>query len=70
MENSKIDKSQRLFFAVSAIVIWLGIYLTGFRNAHWILYIPAVSFVFAVITGFCPGMMFAKMIFEKNDKTT
>ena len=63
MDEYKISKPMRFFFLVSGLVIWLGIGLTGFHMASWILYIPAVFFTFAVVTGICPGMIFSNMLF-------
>lgn len=67
MEKYKISSAMRFFFIVSASVIWTGIWLTGFGKAHWLLYIPAISFVFAATTGICPGMIFSNMLFGKKD---
>lgn len=51
------SKAMRVWFAFFAIVIWLGIYLTGFSNIHWLLYIPPAGFTFAAITGICPSQI-------------
>ena len=56
----------RFFFLVSGSVIWAGIWLTGFATVHWLLYIPAVFFYFAAITGICPGIIFSRMIFGEK----
>jgi hypothetical protein len=47
-------------------VIWLGIWLTGFGKVHWLLYVPAVFFIFASVTGICPGMIVSNMLFGKK----
>ena len=52
----KASKEMRVWFAFFAILIWLGIYLTGFSNIHWFLYIPPAGLTFAAITGICPSM--------------
>jgi hypothetical protein len=58
------------FFLFSGSVIWLGIWLTGFSNAHWLLYIPGVFFYFAAVTGICPGLIISRLIFpECRSKT-
>jgi hypothetical protein len=62
MEKYKIGKTMRFFLLVSGSIIWLGIWLTGFSIVHWVLYIPAVFFTFAVITGICPGMIISRLI--------
>jgi len=58
----KIGKSMRVFFAVSGIILWLGIWLTGFETVHWLLYLPAAFFLFASATGICPGMIISRKI--------
>lgn len=47
--------AQRVLFLIIAVVIWLGIFLSGY-NVHWLLYVPAVALAFAGITGICPGL--------------
>lgn len=64
MEKYRIGKSMRLFFTVSGLIIWLGIWLTGFDVVHWLLYVPAIFFTFAVATGICPGMIISKALFK------
>jgi len=64
MKEYKISHSMRLFFAVSGSIIWLGIWLSGFSAVHWLLYVPACFFAFAVITGICPGMIVSKLIMK------
>lgn len=66
MKKFKLTPAMRSFFAFSATVIWLGIWLTGFKTVHWLLYMPAVLFTFAVLTGICPGMIFFKTIFREK----
>ncbi len=67
MKNIQISKSMRFFFLVSGVIIWLGIYLTGFNIVHWLMFFPAVFFIFAAITGICPGIIISKMLLK--DKT-
>lgn len=43
----------RVWFALVGVIIWIGIYLTGFTTVHWFAYVPAISFVFSAITGLC-----------------
>lgn len=55
----------RMLFLVMAAVILLGIWLTGFGVASWVLYLPVVALTFAGITGICPGyMIFQKLGFK------
>lgn len=49
----KASTSMRVWYAFVGAILWTGIYLTGFSNVHWFLYVPAAGFVFAAITGLC-----------------
>jgi hypothetical protein len=42
------------------LIISLNIWLTGFGSAHWWLYVPGGFLLFAVLTGFCPGMVITR----------
>lgn len=58
----KAYKSMRVWFALMGVMLWIGIYLTGFNNVNWLLYLPASGLTLAVILGFCPvHAMIAKM---------
>ncbi len=54
--------SLRAQFISTALVILIGIWLTGFGKVHWFLYVPVVALSFAGITGICPGLMLWKKI--------
>lgn len=62
--NLKIDNSTRFFLLVISLTIWLGIWLTGFTTAHWVLYVPAAFLLIAAILGICPGMFFSRQLFK------
>lgn len=66
MDKYKIGKPMRFFLLGAASMIWLGIWLTGFDAVHWVLYLPAIFFTVAAITGICPGMIIANMLFGKK----
>ncbi len=63
MDNLKVGTSMRFFFLVLASFIWVGIWLTGFNTASWVLYFPAIFLAFAAATGICPGMAIARRLF-------
>jgi len=50
----------RMQFISMAIVVFIGIFLTGFDKVHWFLYLPVVMLLFAGLTGICPGLLFWK----------
>jgi len=58
--------ANRFFFLISSVIVWLGNYNTGFSIVSWLLYIPAVFFLLASITGYCFGMIISTMIFKEN----
>lgn len=60
----KMDSAMKAFFLFAGSVLWLGIWLTGFDVVHWVLYLPAIFFLFSAITGICPGMIFFKEMFR------
>lgn len=64
MQN--INPAMRFFFLVLGSVVWLGVWLTGFNNAHWLLYVPAVLFLFAAATGICPGLVLSRNLFPEK----
>jgi len=56
-----------LFLTVSATLLF-GIWLSGFENVHWFLYVPVAALAFAGITGICPGyLLFQKLGFKGQD---
>lgn len=52
----------RMLFLMVAGLILVGIWLTGFNVAHWLLYVPAAALAFAGITGICPGYLMLKKL--------
>lgn len=54
----RVDPLMRQWFLGPALMLWIGIYLTGFDVVHWLIYIPAILALFALFTGICPGMLF------------
>jgi hypothetical protein len=67
---AKISTSMRFFFLVASTWLWLGIWLTGFTTIHWIIYIPAVFFLFAAATGICPGIIISTALFPEKPNAT
>ncbi len=60
-----MPSAQRMQFLSTAIIILIGIWLTGFGTAHWFLYLPLAGLTFAAVTGICPSVtVFRKMGFK------
>jgi len=66
MQINRIGSAMRFFFLISGAVLWLGIWLSGFNQVHWLLYLPATFFIFAAATGICPGMIVSNKLFGKH----
>ena len=66
MEKFRISRAMRFFFIFAGSVLWLGIGLTGFSVVNWLLYVPAIFFAFAALTGICPGLIVARLIFPEK----
>ena len=67
--DNKINSAMRFFLLVVGSVMLLGIWLTGFNIAHWLLYVPVVFFYFAAVTGICPGLVFSGKLFPAKATT-
>ncbi|OGW28311.1 MAG: hypothetical protein A2X59_10385 [Nitrospirae bacterium GWC2_42_7] len=52
----------RMQFISIAVMVFIGIMLTGFDKVHWFLYLPVIMLSFAGITGICPGLLFWKKV--------
>jgi len=66
MNKFKIGMPIRAFLFIASSLIFAGIWLTGFNIAHWLLYLPAIFFMFAAISGICPGIIFMKKVFKEK----
>jgi hypothetical protein len=62
----KMDASKKAFFLFVGLILWMGIWLTGFKVVHWLLYLPATFFLISAVTGICPGMIFFKELFREK----
>ena len=60
------SKVMRLFMFNVSMIILLGIWLTGFENVHWFLYVVPAFFIFAAATGLCLGLVIPRLIFGKD----
>ena len=65
----------RTFLFLIGTVLWIGIGLTGIETIHWVLVLPASFFLFAALTGICPGLVMLQKIFAaavkvESNKTT
>ncbi len=68
LKQYKMDGYKRLFFLFSSCVLFFGIYLTGWKEVHWLLYIPPIFFLGASLNGYCTGLIISQMLFDKLRK--
>jgi hypothetical protein len=59
--------AMRMTLLSIAAIMMLGIWLTGFDKAHWVLYLPPAFLAFAGMTGICPGLIFWSKVGLKNE---
>lgn len=57
-----MSSALRVQFLSVALLVFVGIWLTGFEKVHWFLYVPVAALTFAGITGICPGLIFWKKV--------
>jgi len=62
----RATKSMRIWFAFVGVILWAGIYLTGFSRANWVLYVPAAGFILGAVTGLCPSLTVISKMFVKQ----
>ena len=62
----KMGLALKTFFLFIDLLLWAGIWLTGFDVVHWVLYIPAIFMLIAPVTGVCPGIIFLKKIYKED----
>ena len=65
MEKLKISKEMQVWFIGPVLLLWFGIFFTGFSATHWLVYVPAFLALFALFTGVCPGMWLIRNTLEK-----
>lgn len=64
MSAFKSPFPMRMFFFTISSYLWLGIGLNGFAQTGWVLYVPAITFLLAAATGFCPSLIASNYLFR------
>ena len=60
-------KAMRMFLFNSTLFIMLGVWLTGFENVHWTIYIVPAFYTFAFVFGICPGINLWRIVMKENE---
>lgn len=63
LKQHKARPNLRRFLFVSSIAQGLGIYLSGYDQVHWFLYIPPIMFLGAALNGYCSMLIIIEKIF-------
>jgi hypothetical protein len=61
-----MSSALRAQFISVALIVFIGIWLTGFNKVHWFLYVPLILFSLAGITGICMDLYFGKRSGSNN----
>jgi hypothetical protein len=57
----------RLFLMNAALVMFIGIWLSGFEQVHWSIYIIPALFSASALFGICPGINLWRLLLgERN----
>lgn len=56
------NNTQRVFMFNVAVMVMIGIALTGFSQVHWFAYVLPGALLFAAASGFCLGIGISKKI--------
>jgi len=63
---TRASKAMRFFLFNASVLISVGIWLSGFTEVHWFLYVVPGFFLLAAALGICPGLIMAQKIFGKD----
>ena len=66
MNLSNTSAVQRLTFFNTSVLAFIGIYLTGYNQVHWFIYVVPVVYLFSAATGFCPGLAISKLLLREK----
>lgn len=63
---TRSGNAMRMFLFNSALVMMIGIGLSGFNQVHWFSYVMPVIFTIAAIFGVCPGINLWKIVLKEK----
>jgi hypothetical protein len=61
--------ANRMLYLSFSLIMFIGVWLTGFSTAHWLLYVPIVFSAFAGISGFCVNLWLWKKLGLKDESS-
>ena len=62
----KSGNAMRLFLINSVLFILAGIWLTGFDQVHWFIYVIPVIYTLSAAFGVCPGINLWRIVLGED----
>lgn len=62
-----LTRAQRILFMNLTLLSSIGIWLTGFDQVHWFVYIVPGALIFAALSGYCIGLDISKLVLKLFD---
>lgn len=62
----KSGNAMRLFLLNSTLFMLIGIWLSGFDQVHWFMYVLPVIFTLSATFGICPGVNLWRMVLGED----
>jgi len=56
----------RMFLINSTLFIFAGIWLSGFDQVHWFIYVIPAIYSLSALFGICPGINLWRIILREN----
>ena len=56
----------RVFLMNSVIVLSVGIWLSGYEQVHWFLYVIPIIFALSALFGICPGINLWRILLKEK----
>ncbi|MDX1593665.1 MAG: hypothetical protein R3298_05405 [Gammaproteobacteria bacterium] len=66
MDLFKAPPEMRVFLAGLSLILWVGLWHTGFAAASWVLYLPGIFLPVAAASGLCPGLAVSRLLTGKG----
>ena len=62
----KSGNAMRMFIINSTLFIFAGIWLSGFDQVHWFIYVIPAIYSLSALFGICPGINLWRIILREN----
>jgi len=62
---SKAGAPMRFFLMNAAVIMFIGIWLSGFDKVHWFIYLIPCVFALSATFGICPGLNLWRILLRR-----